>query len=331
VAAKIINADQKAQHLKKPGLQAQLAQLEEQLVQYKKVDQEFKARIATEKADLEKSFAEKLEREKAEAVNEIKEKAEAEAKKTLRDSLLVVSQFLRLAAARRAEEADQSVDENGALEGVLLAVYTGDENAVATMLKLVEGSDEKTTNTFGETLKTTCKCYEQTFRWPFGEHALTFALDADVKAASQAFKLATYGTESLETDAETVTADPASDPTLVNASLTEIQAGDDNAWSQTNGHSTEPATHNPTNGDVTDGAANQAGESQWDSQAEMSMSLSQEWVDVSVPRDPAETETGLSATPAAPKASQSWADESPENAPVPEVCRTRLYASSGRH
>lgn len=157
VAAKIINADQKAQVIKKPGLQAQLAQLQEQLTQYLKVDQEYRGRIASEKAALEKNLTEKLEKEHSSTLAQVKEDAEKNSSKTLHDHLLVLSQFLRLAAARRGEEADSQLDENLALEGVLLNVYSGDENAVATMLKLVQGAEEPTRSTSGETLKTTCE------------------------------------------------------------------------------------------------------------------------------------------------------------------------------
>lgn len=113
--------------------------------------------MATEKETLEKNLVDKLGKEKADAVQEITEKAEADAKRTLHDSFLIVSQFLRLAAARRAEEADPMLDENLALEGVLLAVYGGDESAVSAMLKLVDGTDDKTVNTSGEQLETTCE------------------------------------------------------------------------------------------------------------------------------------------------------------------------------
>jgi hypothetical protein len=161
VAAKIINADQKAQVLKKPGLEAQLAQLHEQLSQYQKIDGEYRARIATEKAAVEKALSEKHEQELAEA----KQQAEKDAAKRQHDNLLILSQFLHLAAARRAEEADSQLDENMALEGVLLNVYSGDENAVATMTKLVEGAEEPTRSTSGEELRTTCAC--SSIRPPF--------------------------------------------------------------------------------------------------------------------------------------------------------------------
>lgn len=148
----MINADQKASHLKKPALQAQLAQLEEQLGQYKKIELEHRTRLA----DVEKSLTDKFEKEKSSLVTAAKEQAAAEAKATLENSLLTLSQFLRLAAARRAEGEDTS-DEGQALEGVLLHIYTGDESAVEAMLKLVRGSEERTVNTNGETLETTCK------------------------------------------------------------------------------------------------------------------------------------------------------------------------------
>ncbi len=161
VAAKIINADQKAAHLKKPTLQAQLFQLEEQLAQHKKIDQEFRVRLQEQ----EKALADKFAKEQADAVAKLAQKAEADASAALHDSLLILSQFLRLAAARRGEDADTTLDENMALEGVLLQVYSGDESAVATMLKLVQGSDEQTRSTAGETLQTTCKCKPPGENW----------------------------------------------------------------------------------------------------------------------------------------------------------------------
>jgi ATP-dependent protease HslVU (ClpYQ) peptidase subunit len=157
VEARIINADQRAQRLKKPQLEAQLAQYEEQLTQYKKVDEEYRARSAADKAALETTLVEKLEKEKADAIAQVTEKATADAKKSLHDNLLVLSQFLRLAAARRSEEADPTLDENMALEGVLLNVYSGDENAVSTMLKLIEGSSEVAHSVAGDELRTTCE------------------------------------------------------------------------------------------------------------------------------------------------------------------------------
>lgn len=151
VAAKIINADQKAQVLKKPALQAQVTQLEEQLAQYQKVHEQYRGRATAEKAEWEKS----LEKAKADAVGE----AKAEFAKSLRDNLLTLSQFLRLAAYRREEAKDPESDESQAIEGVLLAIYSGDDGAVASMLKLIEGSDDQVLSVPGEQLQTTCECF----------------------------------------------------------------------------------------------------------------------------------------------------------------------------
>ncbi|KAG4223489.1 hypothetical protein PC116_g28046 [Phytophthora cactorum] len=294
VNAKIINADQRAQRLKKPQLEAQLAQLEEQLAQYKKVDEEYRTRAAAEKASLEKSLTEKFEKEKTDAISEIKDQAAAEAKKVQHDSLLILSQFLRLAAARRTEEADAGLDENMALEGVLLNVYSGDENAVSTMIKLIEGSEEKTTSVSGDQLQTTF---------------------AQVKAVSAAHA-SLFAAEATEVTEAPVEITNGTDPTVAHAGLTEIDST--GATVQlTNGHTESTSTSTPgvpENADVADDAANAAAESQWDANNDLSASISQEeWV--KVPRDPAETETGLTATPVSAGNVQSWADEQPENPP----------------
>ncbi|OIW27197.1 hypothetical protein CONLIGDRAFT_417354 [Coniochaeta ligniaria NRRL 30616] len=296
VAAKIINADQKAQVLKKPGLQAQLAQLQEQLTQYLKVDQEYRGRLTSEKAAFEKSLTEKLEKDHEAALVQVKDEAHKTLATTLHDNLLALSQFLRLAAARRAEEADSQLDENRALEGVLLNVYSGDENAVDTMLKLVQGAEEPTRSTNGDVLTTTY---------------------AQVKVAAANYGLIfqqpeAEAPESTEEPKEETKDIPASDPTITHAGLTEIDEGSTKPF--TNGHSDETTTTKVNNAaDVADSAANAAGENQWDTEhTSNNLAESQEWVNV--PRDPAETETGLAATPAAPSNTQSWADDHPEPA-----------------
>jgi hypothetical protein len=158
VAARKINADQKQQILNKPKLQESLAQLEDQITQYKKFDQEYKAKMQAEKAEYEKIHTEKASKELEEAVALAKAEAAAAALKGQHDGLLLISQFLRLAAIRRGdEEADATLDENKALEGVLAKVYTGDEEAVQTMLKIIMGSNVPTVSVNGEVLTTTCE------------------------------------------------------------------------------------------------------------------------------------------------------------------------------
>ncbi|KAF2972286.1 hypothetical protein GQX73_g1345 [Xylaria multiplex] len=295
VEARIINPDQRAQRLKKPQLEAQLAQYEEQLAQYKKVDEDYRSRSAADKATLEKTLTEKFEKEKADAISELTEKAAVDTKQSVHDSLLILSQFLRLAAARRSEDVDPELDENKALEGVLLNVYSGDEHAVSTILKLIEGSPETTHSVGGDELQTT-----------YGQ----------VKAAATAYISTVEAAEATPETTETVvepTAPVETDQTVVQASLAEIDTGVTEHL--TNGH-TEPTPQSaaPINADVSDDAANAAAGSEWDANNALGSSITQEgWVEV--PRNPTETETGLTATPAAASNVQSWADDQPENPP----------------
>ena len=141
-----------------------------------------------------------------------------------------------------------------------------------------------------------------------------------MKTAAAAHASSLVQPEAEEASANAAPVQVESDPTLVHASLTEIDAGTDTPLAETtaltNGHavedeSTEVATSNIANADVGDEAANAAGESQWDTaNGSKDLSMSQEWVQV--PRDLAETETGIAATTAAPSNTQSWADEQPE-------------------
>jgi hypothetical protein len=91
------------------------------------------------------------------ALASAKAEAVAEASKEQYSNMLLLSQFLRLAAAKRAEEPDSEVDANQALEGVLLQVYSGDNTAVETMIKLIKGSLDSTYSTSGIKLQTTCR------------------------------------------------------------------------------------------------------------------------------------------------------------------------------
>jgi hypothetical protein len=158
VTARLINNDQKTQILNKPKLQASLTQLEEQITQYKKFDQEYKTRLQSEKTEFEKAFNEKATKELEEAVAVAKAETYADALKDQQSGLLLISQFLRLAAVRRGdEEADATLDENKALEGVLGKVYGGDKEAVECMVNIIRGNDSPTVSISNEPLNTTCQ------------------------------------------------------------------------------------------------------------------------------------------------------------------------------
>ena len=156
VTSKKINEDQKAQAQKKPGLQASLVQLEEQVVQYMKIDHEYQQRFAAEKNKLEVSFKEELQQVKDTAALDAATAAEASGKTELSDKLLVLSKFLRAAASKR-QSGDEASQENLAFEGLLLLVYGGETGAVAAMESLIAGSDEKVRTVEGAESELSCK------------------------------------------------------------------------------------------------------------------------------------------------------------------------------
>lgn len=153
LAQRKINADQKASALKKPQLQAQLAQLEEQVQHYRKIDSDYLGQLTKQKEELSKSHAQALEQAKKEAQSEERSAQES----LLRGKLLLFSQFLRAAAAKRAEEDNVDADESKAFEGALLLVYGGDSVAVDAAIKIIEGSSEKAPSIDGTTTSISCK------------------------------------------------------------------------------------------------------------------------------------------------------------------------------
>jgi hypothetical protein len=144
---------------------------------------------------------------------------------------------------------------------------------------------------------------------------LIYRTVAQVKAASVSYapvipaEEEAHSSEAFEVPA-TETADYAiqSDPTMTHAGLTELED-----LTISNVHAKEQAevaqSGLPQNASL--GEGNAAAETRWDS-SNNDLSASQEWVDVSVPRDLAETDTGITATSAAATQPQSWSDEQPD-------------------
>lgn len=152
VTEKKINADQKAQVLKKPVLQASIAQIEEQIGHYKQFAAQYEARIEGQKAALEKLHQEELEAVRANAIADATESSA----RLLREQLLTLTKFLCAAANMRHSGETESL-ESRALEGVLFQVYGGNQKAVDSMVKLVEGADEKVIGVEGDALEMTCE------------------------------------------------------------------------------------------------------------------------------------------------------------------------------
>lgn len=154
MAEKKINADQKAQALKKPALQATIAQLEEQIGHYKEFTAQYEARLQSQKAALEKTHQEELEAVRAKAIADASETTS----RVLREQFFTLTKFL-CAAANTRHAGDTESLESRAFEGVLFQVYGGNQSAVDSMVKLVDGADEKVVTVEGETLELSCKLY----------------------------------------------------------------------------------------------------------------------------------------------------------------------------
>jgi hypothetical protein len=152
VALKLINADQKAQALKKPALQSQLASLEEQISHYKKFDAEYQQAMAKERDLLKSSHAKELDDMREVALKEARVEMEREFKRRM----LTFARFLKAAAERRQKEEADLGEEGKAFEGVLYGVYTGDAAAVDCAEKLICGAEEKVVDYSG-VIDVTCK------------------------------------------------------------------------------------------------------------------------------------------------------------------------------
>lgn len=94
--------------------------------------------MLAEKSALEAAHTDELQKVKEAAVAE----AVAEGKKEAKENLLLLSKFLRAAAAKR-QGGDETSPENRAFEGALLLVYGGEVGAVVAMESLIAGRDEK--------------------------------------------------------------------------------------------------------------------------------------------------------------------------------------------
>ncbi|KAI4096123.1 MAG: hypothetical protein LQ344_001186 [Seirophora lacunosa] len=289
LAARKINQDQKTQAQKKPALQASLAQLEEQVAQYKQFDEDYQKRLASEKAALETSHKEELDKVKDAAISA----AKAESAKEAKDNLLVLSKFLRAAAAKR-QGGDEASPENRAFEGALLLVYGGEAGAVAAMESLIVGSDDKVPTVDQVPSEYTCK---PDVRHLYHYRAvLTVFIDKQVR--DLAFEYAPYAAEEAwaEDVAQSEPAPPpaeepnptgtevGTDPTVAHAGLTELDTTDEPTTNGVIHHVDTPTVPEASNIDA--GAANAAAsDPNWEAKLSASAESGPEgWVEVALLR-----------------------------------------------
>lgn len=281
---KKINADQKAQVQKKPQLEAQLAQLEEQQKNYAELTADLEARFDKEKASLTEAHEAEIEKLKEEST----QSSTTSTASKVKEALHVTCQFLHAAAYQRQRDDVEEI-ERQAYEAVLFHLYQGNATALETLTKVVDGQEEKVVDpTSGDTLDFT---YAQ---------LKTSALSA-LNSADQA---------APETDdfseAAPAVEEPESDPTVTHATLTELEDTTTIPVSSAADDATDEAPSAvPEQTIASADAGNAAAEATWAPEASMT-SESAEWVQV---QNPEETETGTQPEPAAPQSTSNWADE----------------------
>ncbi|KAI9795945.1 MAG: hypothetical protein M1833_006593 [Piccolia ochrophora] len=308
VAERKINNDQKASALKKPALLASLSQLEEQVAQYKKFDEDYQARLNNERDSLRKSHDEDV----ANAVAKAKEESRADALKEERRHTLLLSRFLRLAAAKRQESDGQpDTAEKRALEGLLLLVYGGDDGAVQAVEKLIRGVEEPVLNMMQEPEEFT---YAQVKQASINYEPYDSSLEDHETGDSQTLP-STFAGEDKNPVVD-------GDPTIAHAGLTELDMP-----SLSNGK-VDPVK-SPVGiqqGTVDAGAANEVAESHSDVRMSASVEGPDGWVEVTNKATGTDNTGASASTPPPTTGTQSWADDNVVTTPPAIDTSARMTA-----
>lgn len=297
VKQKKINSDQKAQILKKPQLEAQVAQLEEQQKNFNEFAQELEARFEKEKATIAQNHNAEIERLKEEAA----QNSTGATEKKVKEALQVACQFLHAAAyQRQRDDVDES--EKQAYEAVLFHLYQGNSTAIETITNIVEGKELNITEPSGDEIDFTFAQLKISAMTTLSEDQADAQGSAETEAEAEAEAEA-------ETETTPATEEVTTDPTIANASLTELEdtAAIPTSASEDNSQDDIPPAA-PEQVSTTGEAANAVAENAWNPEASTATEntqTSEDWVQV--PRDPAETETG--ALPAPQQSTSNWADE----------------------
>ncbi|GAB1740588.1 hypothetical protein NU219Hw_g5683t1 [Hortaea werneckii] len=304
VAQRKINQDQKAAAEKKPQIQAQLKDVEGQVQVFRSVNAEYLAQLQKQKDELAAEHQLQLQKVKEDARLE----AMTSTASKLRKNLLVFSQFLRAAAAKRNIEEESNTSESMAFEGALLLVYGGDEKAVEAAVNIIEGADQEV---------------------PSIEGPLSGVKYSQIKQTSVDY--APFQTEETWTNGVAAASEAVptgSDPTIAHVGLTEIQQQQQPSGlpAQNAAAQQDQILSSPANAGLGVGGGNQAAE-RWDATAGAQQADGNGMMDESfeiVPRPNQEVENPAPApasAPAQPQASEkvggtSWADEITAAEPV---------------
>ncbi|KAK1022805.1 hypothetical protein LTS16_025418, partial [Friedmanniomyces endolithicus] len=220
--------------------------------------------------------------------------------------------------------------ENEAFEGALLLAYGGDEKAVDTAVAIIDGTDEKVPNIEGTLLEVR---YSQIRKvssenTPFQTEEAWVDSVAEANAAVSEEQHHQQNPTGGEPD---TTAPTASDPTLANAGLTELDAPQTNGFPATN----HELLTTPANASAGDEAGNLAGD-RWDTGAGAQQDAmgGDDGYEI-IPRPNDEVDIPASSSGAAPVAAAapavedmlqrektSWADEANASATPAEPAST---------
>lgn len=129
-----------------------MSQIEEQIGHYKQFAAQYEERLTSQKTALEKAHKEELDAVRGNAIADATEASN----QALRERLLTLSKFL-CAAANIRRSGDSVSLESLSFEAVLFQVYGGSQEAVDSMIKLIDGSDERLLAVEGDALELTCE------------------------------------------------------------------------------------------------------------------------------------------------------------------------------
>lgn len=308
---KKINQDQKAQLQKKPQIEAQLKQLQEQQKNFEEFAKELETKHDKEKASLQETHEAELQKAKDAATQQHTETSTTQ----VGDAIRTTCQFLHAVALSRSNDS-LPAEELSAYEAVLNHLYQGNQIAIDTLTNLVEGSEDKITDATSD----------DTIEFTFAQ------LKASAEKAPSAISA---NIEDDEEDTKDTSATPAVqevpevDQTIANAGLTELE--DTTALPNTNEAATAIPEAAPEQVSTTGDAANAVAEASWAPEQPLSASQTgEDWVQV--PRDPAETETPHA--PAPNTSGSNWADEvtvaAEEQGPTPVIAENDGFSEVRR-
>lgn len=295
VAQKKINNDQRAQVQKKPQLEAQVAQLEEQQKNLTEYFKAIEAKHEKEKAELKDNHDAAVLQARSEATDA----ANTASSKQVSDALRIVVQFLHAAAYKRQSE-DVEPDEAKAYEGVLFHLYQGNATSHDAITKLVNGSDERIMDPHSA----------EQLEYTYAQLKVATITGAEAEAEPEPEAGLSESAEGQTPTSVRAETSEQADPTITNAALTELEDTTSIPVPEVDTSVTELETSATAPEQASVDIGNAVAEAAWGGNPSETAETAQSGDDlIQMPRDLAETETGSSTLPATQQSTTNWADE----------------------